>query len=54
MNKKELLATIQQEKNEQSTELDLFWEGITELPPEIGQLTALKLLGSKSTHTIAA
>ena len=53
MTKDELLAKIQQAKDEQSIKLDLPFKGITELPPEIAQLTALQslnLMGNQLTQ----
>ncbi|MDD2775217.1 MAG: hypothetical protein PHU06_04610 [Gallionella sp.] len=44
MTKAELLAKIKQPKAEQWHELDLSGQQITELPPKIGQLTALQSL----------
>jgi internalin A len=44
MTRKELLAVIAQAAREEWTELDLSWEGIPELPAEIGQLTNLQTL----------
>lgn len=44
MTKTELLAIIRQAKEEQWLELNLSGQGITELPPEIGQLQALQNL----------
>ncbi|POZ53039.1 COR domain-containing protein [Methylovulum psychrotolerans] len=45
MTKAELLAKIHQAKEEQWLELKLPGQGITELPPEIGQLQCLQKLG---------
>ena len=44
MTKDELLAIIQQAKDEQWVRLDLSEQGITELPPEIGKLCDLREL----------
>jgi len=44
MTKPELLQKIQQAAQEKVTELDLSGEGLTELPPELGQLTQLQRL----------
>lgn len=44
MTKDELLAIIQKAKKEKWKNLDLSKSGITELPPEIGQLNALRSL----------
>lgn len=41
MTRPELLAIIEQARRENWEELDLFGKGITELPPEIGQLKNL-------------
>jgi Leucine-rich repeat (LRR) protein len=46
----EVLAKIQQAKDEQWTKLDLSWEGIIKLPPEIGQLTALQTIDSRGNQ----
>jgi len=44
MTRAELLAIIEQARRENWEELDLRSKGITELPPEIGQLKKLKKL----------
>jgi Leucine-rich repeat (LRR) protein len=44
MNKKELLQIIQTTAKEEKTELDLSDNQLSELPPEIGQLTKLTQL----------
>ena len=44
MDQRELLQTIAQAAREGWTELDLRYHGLTELPPEIGQLTQLQSL----------
>jgi hypothetical protein len=43
MTRYELLAIIEQAKQENSTELNLSGKGVTELPPEIGQLINLTI-----------
>ncbi|RMH70027.1 MAG: leucine-rich repeat domain-containing protein [Gemmatimonadetes bacterium] len=44
MTREELLNIIQYAKEHRLTELDLSDRGITELPPEIGELTHLEIL----------
>ena len=44
MTRNELLAIIDQAARKEWTELDLWNEEITELPPEIGRLTSLQKL----------
>jgi hypothetical protein len=44
MNQKQLLRTIEQAKSEEQAELSLSKEGLTELPPELGQLSKLRFL----------
>ena len=50
MTRAELLAIIEQARRENWEELDLSNKGITELPPEIGQLKNLKKLDTMSPH----
>ncbi len=45
MTQDELLERIQRAKREEEKGLDLSGEGLTELPPEIGQLSQLQVLG---------
>lgn len=44
MTKQQLLANIQLAKQQQWQELDLSQQGLTELPPELGQLHTLRTL----------
>jgi Leucine-rich repeat (LRR) protein len=44
MTRDEVLAVIAKAKRKNATELDLSRQGLTELPPEIGLLTALTTL----------
>ncbi|HEY83668.1 MAG TPA: hypothetical protein G4N96_00945 [Chloroflexi bacterium] len=53
MNKQQLLTLIDQAAKDDRTELDLSSRGLTELPPEIGQLTELEWLDLNSTQLSA-
>jgi Leucine-rich repeat (LRR) protein len=50
MTREELLTIIEQARRENWEELVLRGKGITELPPEIGQLKNLKKLDTMSSH----
>ena len=50
MTKDELLRIIDQAAQENWEELDLSDKGLTELPPEIGQLTKLKKLNLRNEN----
>jgi small GTP-binding protein len=53
MGQKEALALIDRAAREGWTELDLRDQGLTELPPEIGQLTQLRSLSLRENRLIA-
>ncbi len=50
MDEEELLEIIEDAARNEVTELDLYGNGLTNLPPEIGQLTSLTSLDLNSNH----